>query len=45
MRYTKLANMHTIGLPEGGEREKGIESLFKEIMTETFLNLGKETDT
>lgn len=29
----------------GEEGQKEAESLFKEIMTETFPNLGSETDT
>ena len=40
---TKQANLHTIGIPEGEEKEKGIESIFEEIMSENFPNL-KETD-
>ena len=41
----KRANLHIIGLPEGEEREKGIENIFEEIMAENFPNLNKETDT
>ena len=33
-----------MGVPEGEEREKGSESLFKEIIAENFPNLGKELD-
>ena len=33
-----------MGIPEGEEREKGTESLFKEIIDETIPNLGKELD-
>ena len=29
---------------KGEEREKGAESLFKEILAENFPNLGKETN-
>ena len=39
----KQANLHIIGIPEGEEKEKGIENIFEEIMFEIFLNL-KETD-
>ena len=39
----KQANLHIIGIPEGEEKEKGIENIFKEIMVENFANL-KETD-
>ena len=30
-----------IGIPEGEEKENGVESLFKEITAENFPNLGK----
>ena len=33
-----------MGIPEGDEREKGAENLFKEIIAENFPNLGKELD-
>ena len=32
----KQANLHIIGIPEGKEKEKRIESIFEEIMAETF---------
>ena len=32
------------GIPEGKERDKGAERLFKEIMAENFPIIGKETD-
>ena len=41
----KHNNMHITGVPEGGEREQGIENLFEEIMTQNFPNLVKEKDT
>ena len=28
----KWANLHMIGIPEGKEKEKGIENIFEEIM-------------
>ena len=31
-----------MGVSEGAQKEKGAQSLFKEIMTEKFLNLEKE---
>ena len=31
-----------IGVPEGEEREKGTENIFKEITAENFPNMGKE---
>ena len=40
----KLTNICIIGIPEGEDREQGIENLFEEIVTENFLNLEKETD-
>ena len=33
-----------MGIPEGEEREKGAERLFKEIIAENFPNLGKDLD-
>ena len=39
----KWANLHIIGLPEGEEKEKGIENISEEIMAENFPNL-KEND-
>ena len=38
----KHTNIHTIGFPDGKEREKGPEKIFEEIITENFLNMGKE---
>ena len=35
----KQANLRIIGIPEGKEKEKGIENIFEEIMAEKFLNL------
>ena len=39
----KVANLCIIGVPEGEEKEMGIENTFEEIMSENFANL-KETD-
>ena len=39
----KWANLHIIILPEGEEKEKGIENIFEEIAAENFPNL-KDTD-
>ena len=33
-----------MSIPEGEDREKGGESLFKETIAENFLNLWKEMD-
>ena len=38
---TKRATVCRIGIPEGEEKEKGIESIFNEIMSETFPTLNK----
>lgn len=40
----KCSNNGIIGVPEGEERQKGVENVFDEIMAENFLNLMKETD-
>ena len=40
----KWANLCIIGIPEGEEKEKGIENTFEEIMAENFPKLN-ETDT
>ena len=42
---SRYSNIHIIEIPEGDERDKGTETLFKEIMAENFPDLGKETDT
>ena len=38
----KQASLHVIGIPEGEEKEKGIEHVFEEIMCENFPNLKKQ---
>ena len=38
----KCTNICSIGVPEGGQREKGPEKIFEEIIAEKFLNMGKE---
>ena len=35
----KCNNIHIIGIPEGEEKEQGIENWFEKIMTENFPNL------
>ena len=40
----KCNNIGTIGMPEGEEKEQGIETLFEKI-TENFLNLETEKAT
>ena len=39
---SKWNNIHIIGVPEEGEREKGIESVFKEVIAGNFPSLRKE---
>ena len=38
----KHTNICIIGVPEGGEREKGTERIFQEIIAENFPNMGKD---
>ena len=38
----KCMNVHIIGVPGGGDREKGPEKTFKEIIAEKFPNMGKK---
>ena len=33
-------NLHIIGIPQGEEKEKGIENIFEEIMLKTFKSKG-----
>ena len=40
----KHNNIHIMGIPEGEEREQGIENLFEEIMTGNFPTLVKIKD-
>lgn len=39
----KGASFQVIGVQEGLENAKGVESLFKKIITENFLNLEEDT--
>ena len=41
----KCINICIIGVPEGEEREKGLEKIFEEILVENFPNMGKEIVT
>ena len=41
----KHNNIRIIGVPEGGEREKGPEKICEEIIVENFPNMGKEIVT
>ena len=38
----KYNNICIIGVPEGKEREKGLEKIFEEIIAENFPNMGKD---
>ena len=39
----KRYNIHTKGIPDRKEREKGPEEIFEIIMTKTFLNVRHQT--
>ena len=41
----KCTNVHTIGVPEEEEREKGPEKIFEETIVKNFPNMGKEIAT
>ena len=41
----KHKNIHIIGDPERGEREKGHKKIFEDIIVKNFPNMGKETAT
>ena len=41
----KCNNIRIIGVPEGGEREKGPEKIFEEVIVENFPNTGKKIVT
>jgi len=38
----KHTNIHITGIPEGEEREKGLEKILEELVVENFHNMGKE---
>lgn len=38
----KRKNIHIVRVPEGEERGKGIEALFKKIMTKNVPKLGRD---
>ena len=42
MGHRKRNNIYIVRIPEG--KKKGTESIFKDIMAENFLNLGREMD-
>ena len=39
----KRSNVRIIGIPEGVEKERGLEEIFEQIVAENFPNLAKET--
>lgn len=41
----KRNSIHIIGVPKEAKKDKGVESVFKEIMTENFPNVEKELNT
>ena len=41
----KCTNICIIGVPEGEEREKGLEKIFEEIIVENSPNMGQEIAT
>ena len=41
----KHNNIHIIGIPEGEEKEQGIENLFEKVMMKKFPNLMREKVT
>ena len=43
MTASEGKSLHTIGFPEGTERDRGPESIFEQIIAENFPNLGRET--
>lgn len=45
MRNIKRINMGITGLPEGEDRKKGREHLFKEVTAENFTNLRRNLDS
>ena len=40
----RKGNIKIMGIPQGEKRREETESLFKEIIAENFLNLGKKLD-
>ena len=39
----KHSKVRIISIPEGVEKERGLEEIFEEILAENFPNLAKET--
>ena len=43
MTASKRKNLHLIGVPEGTKRDRSPESVFEQIIAETFPNVGRQT--
>lgn len=41
----KCTDIHTIGVPDGEQKEKGLEKIIEDIIVKNFLNMRKETLT
>ena len=41
----KRSNVRINGIPEGVEKNRGLEEIFEQIVAENFPNLAKETNT
>ena len=39
----KRSNVRIIGIPEGVEKNRGLEEIFEQIVAQNFPNLAKET--
>ena len=40
----KRSNVRIIGIPEGVEKNRGLEEIFEQIVAENFPNLARETN-
>ena len=40
----KCSNVRIIGIPEGVEKNRGLEEIFEQIVAENFPNLARETN-
>ena len=40
----KRSNVRIIGIPEGVEKNRGLEEIFEQIVAENFPNLASETN-
>ena len=44
MTASEEKNLRLIRVPEGAERDRGLECVFEQITAENFPNLGRETN-